>query len=107
MTRSIPARTTLAVLLAATLALPAGAADGPAAAPADAEQAMVHYENCHWQLAFEAFSRLAEAGDAQAAQVAVLMARHGERLYGQTFEVGTAQLQRWRLAASRLSPLQR
>lgn len=107
MTRSIPTRTTLTVLLAATLALPAGAADGPVAAPADAELAMLHYENCHWQLAFEAFSRLADAGDAQAAQVAAQMARYGERLYGRTFEVGTAQLQRWRLAASRLAPLPR
>lgn len=52
----------------------------------------------------EAFSRLAEAGDAQAAQVAVLMARHGERLCGQT---NTAKVHRWQLITARFTPPQR
>lgn len=54
------------------------------------------YERCHWREAFRAFAILADAGDPEAARMAVAMARHGSLLYQQDFEVAAQRLDSWR-----------
>lgn len=89
----------LAITLLATFAL---AASTPAAARDEAdvpvvrlEQARADYDAGRYRQAFDAFSRLADRGDAEAARIAVLMARHGPRLYGDDFTVSAEQATRW------------
>lgn len=54
------------------------------------------YERCHWRDAFRTFAILADAGDPEAARMAVVMARHGSLLYQQNFEVAAQRLDSWR-----------
>jgi hypothetical protein len=54
------------------------------------------YEHCHWSQAFEGFAAHADAGDFHAARMALAMAKHGDALYGQTFEVPEARRLAWR-----------
>lgn len=93
----LPHRRILAALAAAALALPAHADD------ALRERARQLYEDCHWQQAFEAYARLAEAGDVEAARIASLMARHGVMLYGTRFPASADQVERWLLASSKVA----
>lgn len=65
----------------------------------DLTNAWVAYERCHWQLAFDAFTAAADSGAAEAARMALAMARHGRLLYGQVFVITEAQ----RIAWQRLS----
>lgn len=89
----------VAFALVTTLLL---AGSAPAAAHEDAqpervrlEQARADYEAGRYRQAFDAFSRLAGEGDAEAARMAVLMAKHGPRLYGETFPWDAAQVGQW------------
>lgn len=67
------------------------------------DDALAQYETCHWPQAYAAFARLADAGDARAARVALLMHAHGPRLFAQAFEVKAVRLEHWRdLGASGL-----
>jgi hypothetical protein len=71
----------------------------PELKPADSptlDEAWVAYENCHWREAFETFATLADAGDLEAARMALSMVRHGSALYRQTFEISTERLSSWR-----------
>lgn len=54
------------------------------------------YEHCHWRQAFEGFAAHADAGDFHAARMALAMDKHGNTLYGQTFEVPEARRLAWR-----------
>ncbi|MFG6441471.1 hypothetical protein [Roseateles sp. LKC17W] len=54
------------------------------------------YERCHWREAFRTFAILADAGDPEAARMAVAMARYGALLYQQNFEVAAQRLDSWR-----------
>jgi hypothetical protein len=83
----------LALVSAAAFAMPVLAEER------EFDRAMQQYEQCHWQQAFESFSRLADQGDAQAARIAEQMVRYGVALYGRKFEATTAQLERWRVSA--------
>lgn len=91
----------LTILAAASpiaMAQPGAPADPPrgdAALSDDRAQAMTFYEDCHWAEAYAVFAALADAGDARAAQVALLMARHGPRLYGREFPVTPLQAATW------------
>lgn len=82
-------RVLLALCCAAALALPARADDSAF------DAALQLYERNHWPAAFTALSRLADAGDAEAARVATLMWRHGPALYGSTFTPSAEQVGRW------------
>lgn len=53
------------------------------------------YEHCHWRKAFEGFAAHADAGDFHAARMALAMVRHGNALYGQTFEVSETRRLAW------------
>lgn len=60
--------------------------------------AMQAYEARQWTRAYEQLAAAADAGDASAARVAAMMARHGPALFGQRFEVSSQRLMRWDLA---------
>jgi hypothetical protein len=66
---------------------------------ADLTNAWAAYERCHWRVAFDAFTAAADSGAAEAARMALAMARHGRLLYGQVFVITEAQ----RIAWQRLS----
>jgi len=68
---------------------------GAARSDPDRAQAQSLYEDCHWSDAYAIFAALADAGDARASQVALLMARHGPRLYGREFPVTPLQAATW------------
>jgi len=89
----------LALTLLATLVLaasaPAAAREEADAQPVRLEQARADYDAGRYRQAFDAFTRLADRGDAEAARIAVLMARHGPSLYGDEFTVTDAQARRW------------
>ncbi|MEZ5646785.1 MAG: hypothetical protein R3E99_16800 [Burkholderiaceae bacterium] len=61
--------------------------------------ALQHYEDCHWQLAFDGLSRQADQGHGDAARIANLMVRYGQTLYGKPFTASEAQMRRWRSIA--------
>jgi hypothetical protein len=75
-----------------------------AAAPADDaaafERAMDDYHVQRFGPAFEVLSGLADTGHAQAARIALLMSRHGLRLYGREFALDAARRERWSAVAS-------
>jgi hypothetical protein len=92
------------------LPLAALALGRPAAADGDAtrtppigsalDDAMAHYERCDWAQAYGALVPLADAGDRDAARIALLMRAHGSRLFGHTFSASPTQREHW-LAVAR------
>lgn len=81
----------LITLLAASLAV----AQPLQAQTGDFDAAMTQYERGHHAQAFAQFAHLADAGHPEAARIAWLMQRHGERLYGQRFEATPWQQLAW------------
>ena len=76
----------------------APAAVGKAGADAMSEglgRALAHLEDREWSRAFEALVPLADAGECEAARLALLMRAHGSRLFGHAFPVSPAQRARW------------
>ncbi len=65
--------------------------------------AMQHYEDSHWQEAFDRFADLAQQGHGEAARMAWQMWRYGPELFGIEFPVNADQRQHW-LAAWRGTP---
>lgn len=95
--RSAPMLAALACLLSLSLH-PAAQAQGkqPDIMLAQAfDTAQQDYERCHWRLAFEQLGQLADSGHAPAARMVMQMARFGPRLYGQTFTLSPAQVERY------------
>lgn len=69
-------------------------------APADVstfDGAMDEYTHEHYVEAFDALARLADAGHAEAARMAMLMHDHGPRLFGHRFDLDAARRARWNL----------
>lgn len=60
------------------------------------DDARLLYERNQWRPAFEAYSRLADAGDPEAARVALMMSTHGPGLYGTVLPAGPQRIERWR-----------
>ena len=88
MSFSIVARSWLTAL---TLAAPAAQAQPPTAF----DQAMDAYAHQRFRDAFDGLARLADAGHADAARIALLMVAHGPRLFTQRFEIVAARRQQW------------
>jgi len=65
------------------------------------EHAINHFAHGHWSDAFDELVRLADAGDPEAARIAMLMAVRGPRLFGRTFPASSSQRKRWHEVASR------
>ena len=80
------------VVVAAVLMAMAGAVR---ADDARFEQARAEYEAGHYEIAFTAFSALADEGQCDAARIASQMARLGRALYPVAFPVEADRLRRW------------
>ena len=59
------------------------------------DAAIALYERGEWEPAFEMLQRLADAGDALAAKLVLLMLRYGAPLYGTHFSAMPRQIARW------------
>ena len=59
------------------------------------DAAIALYERGEWAPAFEMLQRLADAGDALAAKLVLLMLRYGAPLYGTHFSAMPRQIARW------------
>lgn len=87
-------------LCAAALALSGTSQAQSLASPsARFERAMTDYEHHDFAAAYQALWKLADQGHPEAARIALLMAAHGQRLYGQRFAIGAVQRERWLAAA--------
>jgi hypothetical protein len=65
------------------------------------DRALGHFEHSRWSQAFEALVPLADAGDREAARIALLMTTRGPRLFGRAFAASPFQCARWHEAADR------
>lgn len=91
-----------AAIVLASIAFAAGPA---AAAPTPAfDEAMQHYQDGRWAAAYGRFSALADGGDIESARIALLMLRHGERLYGSKWSATQEQIRRWSVLAIQALP---
>ncbi len=80
-----------------SLAVPAlGSARSTFTPNARLDEAHLELERCHWPEAYAIFAALADAGDARAARIALLMHRHGTRLFGGVrFDADEPRRARW------------
>ncbi len=67
----------------------------PALADHSFEAAMQLYIDCRWAAAYGRFALLADAGHAESARIALLMLRHGPRLYGSSWSASAEQIGHW------------
>lgn len=89
---SARAFTGLAAFFASMLAT-AALAQTPADAAFDSAQAL--YDKADYELAYQRFAELADAGHTEASRIAWLMNRHGLHLYGRTFDATPYQQLSW------------
>jgi hypothetical protein len=68
----------------------------PASVQARYDAAREQYEVGHFQLAFAAFTQLADEGHCDAARIAQQMVRYGRQLYADEFSVAPEKVARWR-----------
>lgn len=59
------------------------------------DRAMAAYEVQHFHDAYARLVRLADEGHAEAARIALMMARHGRTLYGADLQASLAQRRQW------------
>jgi len=64
------------------------------------DRAMDRFEHGEWSRAFAELVPLADAGDREAARIALLMAVRGPRLFGRSFVTSPEQRERWSEASS-------
>lgn len=105
--RRISWRPMAQVFVALWLCANAAAATPPApAAGADAafSEAMEQYRDGRWSAAYGRFARLADQGHVEASRVALLMFRHGAKLYGAEWGASQPQIDLWTRLA--LIPMQ-
>jgi hypothetical protein len=107
-------RTTTPMFVAHVLAALLLCADATAATPpinvpspeAAFNDAMEQYRDGRWAAAYGRFAWLADHGHAEAARIALLMLRHGVRLYGHEWAASQPQISQWmRLAVQRMEQL--
>ena len=103
-----PSRFVLHVLAALLLCTNAAAASSADEARPDPQfnEAMDLYSVGKWAAAYARFAVLADQGHTEAARIALLMLRHGSRLYGQTWGASQPQINQWMtLALQRMEEL--
>ena len=87
----------------AAAATPSGEAVRP---DAQFNEAMDLYSLGKWAAAYGRFASLADKGHAEAARIALLMLRHGSKLYGHTWGASQPQINQWMtLALQRMEEL--
>jgi len=78
----------------------------PAVPQGEFNQALAQYRAGRFAAAYGAFSRMADAGDAESARIALVLLRHGEKLNGGIWSASQPQITRWiRLARQPMAPL--
>lgn len=104
-----PFRFVLHVLVALLLCANAAAATSSvdaARSHAQFNEAMDLYSLGKWAAAYGRFASLADQGHAEAARIALLMLRHGSRLYGHDWGASQPQINQWMtLAVQRMEKL--
>ncbi|HMM85256.1 MAG: hypothetical protein ACLGIT_06120 [Gammaproteobacteria bacterium] len=88
-------------LLALLAAMACTAGIAQTTTPTTMHAAMDAYERGHWDEAYRVVGALADAGDGEAARIALLMQRHGPQLYGRDFGATPTQRATWRAALLR------
>lgn len=69
-------------------------------------EAMELYSVGRWSAAYGRFAALADQGNAEAARIALLMLRHGAKLYGRDWGASQPQINQWMtLAPLRMAPM--
>ena len=68
-------------------------------APSTFDRAIEHLAHGRWTEAYDLLASLADAGDPEAARVAMLMAMRGPRLFGRSFAATSSRRRRWQAAA--------
>lgn len=63
--------------------------------PSPFDWAIEHFAQGRWCEAFEDLVPIADAGDREAARIALLMVEQGPRLFGGTFYASSSQRKRW------------
>jgi hypothetical protein len=108
-------RFTFSLLLPQVLAIFLLCADATAATPpigvtsSDVafSDAMEQYEQGRWSAAYGRFVALADQGHAEAARIALLMLRHGAKMYGHDWSASQPQINEWmKLALQRMKTLE-
>jgi hypothetical protein len=97
-------------LLAAVLVCANASAATPASRLASSDaafnDAMEQYREGRSSAAYGRFARLADQGHAEAARIALLMFRHGPKLYGHDWGASQPQLRQWmKLSRQRMDEL--
>jgi len=87
-----------AMLAGLTLAAPTVHAQS---LPNTFDEAMQAYSVQHYRRAFDGLARLADAGDGEAARIALLMVAHGPRLFSERFDVVSSRRASWLQLAHR------
>ena len=98
----------------AILLLYAAAATATATAPINVassdvafNRAMDQHKQGHWSDTYRRFSELADEGDPEAARIALLMFRHGSKMYGGDCGASQAQIHQWtKLALQPMDPVE-
>ena len=91
-----------ALIVAAVTARASGPSmsDSPSSGLSSAQQAMFalaveSFREHHYAAAYGRFVRLADAGDARSAQLALMMYRNGPALFGSEWDATPEQLEHW------------
>jgi hypothetical protein len=64
------------------------------------------YRQGHWSGAYGRFAALADQGHAEAARIALLMLRHGSKMYGHEWAASQPQIDQWmKLTLQRMDAL--
>lgn len=108
-------RFTFSLLLPQVVAILLLCADATAATPpmnvtsSDVafSDAMEQYQQGRWSAAYGRFVALADQGHAEAARIALLMLRHGVKMYGNDWSASQPQINEWmKLALQRTKTLE-
>ena len=93
-------------LVSVALAAPHKPAAAQTASKAEFDQALDDYRQGRQTAAYGTFTRLADAGDVEAARIALILLRHGERLHGAAWGASQPQINHWmKLARQPMAPL--
>ena len=66
------------------------------------DAAMQAYDDCHFAIAYDRLTVLADGGHVEAARIALLMTRYGPQLYGNQWSASSYKIENWiRLASSK------
>jgi len=68
------------------------------------EQALEDYKSGHTTAAYGRFMRLADAGDAEAARIALVLLRHGPEMHGTAWGASQPQIDHWIALAQKPMP---